>query len=389
VYEQNGEVWLEKRVEEYVLTSADVTFLSTAYAEVETAFVPNIDGIALGVSANIDGKTNIYDWTETNRGVRFVDSYWHGDANISSDNKILYFGFAKGTTLAQAQADLAGTVVQYQLATPQLINLTQEGKVDGELAVYENGTVYNTSDTFHADLSFDVASNRSAQISGLLDSSVYQAKLIDSKASKVQEAWIEPTLLNGWVNFGSGFSNIAYFKDEFDFVHLRGLIKDGTTTANTTLFTLPVGYRPLAANYFITADIDGFARLYITDHNKFFDNPNYTAQWRMHAGYGQPEVEPTPVDMSVVWTRIEPNSDNYKTAIRIHWPGNPIEYLLDRNEQYNKVSGWGPLMTKYEWLVFHIDIIDSTNNTVVYPAIFSLPYIWETERELADLGCGV
>jgi hypothetical protein len=74
---------------------------------------------------------------------------------------------------------------------------------------------------------------------------VYQAKLIDSKASKVQEAWIEPTLLNGWVNFGGDTPNIAYFKDEFGFVHIRGSIKSGTTTNFTKIFDLPVGYRPL------------------------------------------------------------------------------------------------------------------------------------------------
>jgi len=179
-------------------------------------------------------------------------------------------------------------------------------------------------------------------------------------------------------SFGSKNGGVLMMHDTFD----DGFYKIGA-------FMLGSGDDEHAIGLLCEGTPDLQARLYITDHNKFFDNPNYTAQWRMHAGYGQPEVEPTPVDMSVVWTRIEPNSDNYKTAIRIHWPGNPIEYLLDRNEQYNKVSGWGPLMTKYEWLVFHIDIIDSTNNTVVYPALFSLPYIWETERELANLGCGV
>ena len=88
---------------------------------------------------------------------------------------------------------------------------------------------------------------------------------LDLKANKAQEAWIAPTLLNGWVNFGTGNVAASFYKDEFGVVHLRGLIKDGTTTANTTLFTLPVGYRPLLANYFVTADIDGFARLYVTD----------------------------------------------------------------------------------------------------------------------------
>jgi hypothetical protein len=86
---------------------------------------------------------------------------------------------------------------------------------------------------------------------------------LDLKANKAQEAWIEPTLLNGWVNFGSGNAIANYMKDEFGVVHLRGLIKSGTTTAGTVLLTLPLGYRPLLNTYFIVADGNGFARLFI------------------------------------------------------------------------------------------------------------------------------
>jgi hypothetical protein len=249
VYEQNGEVWLEKRVEEYVLTGSDLNGINTGFTHIQLidinkSVIPNI------IDNNVvdTGGFNIITSITTPRASVTQDSvenqYKHW---FRQDLDRLFITVPTGTyaDLAAAQAAFAGTVVQYQLATPQLINLTQEGKVDGELAVYENGTVYNTSDTFHADLSFDVASNRSAQISGLLDSSVYQAKLIDSKASKVQEAWIEPTLLNGYVNNAGGYANAAYFKDEFGFVHLRGRVKDGTTTNGTILFNLPVGYRPL------------------------------------------------------------------------------------------------------------------------------------------------
>lgn len=56
--------------------------------------------------------------------------------------------------------------------------------------------------------------------------------------------WIEPTLLNGWVNYDSAWDNVAYCLDSDGFVHVKGMIRTGTTAANTTLFTLPVGYRP-------------------------------------------------------------------------------------------------------------------------------------------------
>ena len=53
-----------------------------------------------------------------------------------------------------------------------------------------------------------------------------------------------PTLLNSWVNYWSGFADAGYSKDPFGGVHLRGRIKSGTATPGTTLFTLPVGFRP-------------------------------------------------------------------------------------------------------------------------------------------------
>ena len=76
---------------------------------------------------------------------------------------------------------------------------------------------------------------------------------LDLKANKAQEAWIAPTLLNGWVNYGGGEEIAGYFKDEFGFVHLKGLIKSGTTTSGTVLFTLPITYRPSKNRYFAIA----------------------------------------------------------------------------------------------------------------------------------------
>jgi len=63
------------------------------------------------------------------------------------------------------------------------------------------------------------------------------------KKIDVQEAWIAPTLLNSWVNFGSGFNDAGYMKDSLGFVHLRGLVKDGVLSSND-IFILPASYRP-------------------------------------------------------------------------------------------------------------------------------------------------
>lgn len=56
--------------------------------------------------------------------------------------------------------------------------------------------------------------------------------------------WQTPTLAASWVNFAGGHATAGYTKSADDIVSLKGLIKDGTITGGTVMFTLPAGYRP-------------------------------------------------------------------------------------------------------------------------------------------------
>jgi len=69
-------------------------------------------------------------------------------------------------------------------------------------------------------------------------------KGLEQKANKRQGDWIEPTLLNGWINFGAPFAGCSYFKDNFGIIHLRGVVKSGVI--GQAFYNLPVGYRPSA-----------------------------------------------------------------------------------------------------------------------------------------------
>ncbi|WP_440118489.1 hypothetical protein [Paenibacillus sp. QZ-Y1] len=75
------------------------------------------------------------------------------------------------------------------------------------------------------------------------------------KAEKDAPAWITPTLLNSWINYGGVEDGAGYRKDSDGYVHLRGLVKLGV--AGAMVFKLPVGYRPKAA---IRAPISGAAK---------------------------------------------------------------------------------------------------------------------------------
>jgi hypothetical protein len=69
------------------------------------------------------------------------------------------------------------------------------------------------------------------------------------KAAITSEAWIAPTLVNSWVNFGSTYDTAGYRKNPLGMVELKGLVKDGSAGGNA-IFTLPVGYRPAADKRF-------------------------------------------------------------------------------------------------------------------------------------------
>ena len=70
---------------------------------------------------------------------------------------------------------------------------------------------------------------------------------IDAKANKVQEAWLTPTLLNGWENLATNFAQVGYYKDEFGVVHIKGFVRSGT---ENVIFILPSGYRSSETIYF-------------------------------------------------------------------------------------------------------------------------------------------
>ena len=82
------------------------------------------------------------------------------------------------------------------------------------------------------------------------------------KANKVQEAWITPTLLNGWVNNGEFNESVGYMKDNFGFVHIKGFVTPGLF--DVSIFTLPVGYRPSKNVHIVTTRGTGVGRLIIT-----------------------------------------------------------------------------------------------------------------------------
>jgi len=75
--------------------------------------------------------------------------------------------------------------------------------------------------------------------------------------------WKVPTLLNSWVNVGTGTNPPAGYRKEGDWIYLRGLVKDGATLTSVIL-QLPVGYRPAFNARFTVPSGSASAQAYVT-----------------------------------------------------------------------------------------------------------------------------
>jgi len=76
------------------------------------------------------------------------------------------------------------------------------------------------------------------------------------------DAWIIPTLATGWTLFNSGYPTASYRKLPDGTVELKGTIKKSSTpTGGETIFTLPVGYRPMELRIFSTVSNNVLGRI--------------------------------------------------------------------------------------------------------------------------------
>lgn len=244
VFEQDGQIWLEKNVAEYTLQASDITNSNTiVFTNIDLYLTSGTFGLFELSATNLNSIVEGYKYLAGNADDSNSYYTWRTEGTSG-----ILFRVPKGTyaNLAAAQTALAGTKIHYQLATPQLINLSEQGKVDGELSSFSNGTSYLDSDTFHVQsVQFSVPSNTGAQITALLESANAQAKQIEAKANKVQEAFITPTMTGAWTP-----TDVGYYKDDFGEVHLKGYVTGGSGSS----FTLATGYRPSVTIAFKQAD---------------------------------------------------------------------------------------------------------------------------------------
>lgn len=87
--------------------------------------------------------------------------------------------------------------------------------------------------------------------------------------------WFEYPMQNGWVWYGPEYDKFGFMKDSAGFVHLKGLVRSGTSSV---VYQLPAGYRPLARRIFPCVSNQAFARCDV-ESNGVISFQNYNNGW--------------------------------------------------------------------------------------------------------------
>jgi Tfp pilus assembly protein PilV len=93
--------------------------------------------------------------------------------------------------------------------------------------------------------------------------------------------WVTPAILNGMVNFGGGFTTLQYGKTSDGVVMVKGLLKGGTVSNGTKVFTLPSGFHPSSRMLLPSASNNHHARIDVDTNGNVYlmggGDVNYTS----------------------------------------------------------------------------------------------------------------
>jgi len=196
-----------------------------------TAFKVKSDGIASVVISFRNGVTNVSPLIPTNIA---LNNFQIQSQIITATNVGDRLNIARNSTTSNI-VELDDFIIINLTSLFGAGNEPTKEQMDYLLSVYPNSWFNGTQELIN--------------YKQLLD---YVIDLDNAKANKTQEAWITPTLLNGWVNNAGNTSR--YKKDAMGVVWVELFVNAGTTSS--VIFQLPVGYRP-TQSLFITGNASG------------------------------------------------------------------------------------------------------------------------------------
>lgn len=92
---------------------------------------------------------------------------------------------------------------------------------------------------------------------------------LSSGSGITTENWKSVSFVNKCTNWSKTYNNAEYYKDPFNIIHLRGLVKiNSNVIRNKHIFTLPEGCRPRKRGVHVTISMDKISKLHISSNGQ-------------------------------------------------------------------------------------------------------------------------
>ncbi|CAH8248850.1 hypothetical protein WJ0W_007033 [Paenibacillus melissococcoides] len=158
-------------------------------------------------------------------------------------------------TMLRHRTHVASAIVYKNNAIDRAWIAKGDNVLQTEPSYYDPTAIYHVTYTMlHPTLAPPISGTVAANLRGTVSDLVKDVGDIGRRLSVVETQKaekdappplrIKPTLLNGWVDYGSPFEHSFYYKDDSNVVSIEGLIGRGTAALGTSLFILPTGFRP-------------------------------------------------------------------------------------------------------------------------------------------------
>lgn len=155
-----------------------------------------------------------------------------------------------------------------------LINIPQVTNGDSLTQEFFNSRFALIADTLNGNVDSANLANNAVITSKLANNAVTAVKI------ETQQAWQAVVYANGWADYdATEWFGGQYYKDSLGIVHLRGLLRTGTVTSGTTMFTLPAGYRPGRKILQPTMSNNNLARIELHTDGTAKTNAGVAAGW--------------------------------------------------------------------------------------------------------------
>ena len=193
------------------------------------------------------GRSKTFNLKPKNNRLRGLSTQYQATLYLTkSTADATYLSITDAASTYQTIADMSD---YYTSAQVNSTFLTQANAASTYLTQANAASTYQTiagmsSYALLASPAFTGTPTAPTAVTGTATTQVATTAFVDQEITAYYDvSWTAGTLLNSWINFGSGYQDIEYRKIG-DIVYVRGLVTKTADFLLNTIITLPVGYRP-------------------------------------------------------------------------------------------------------------------------------------------------